>query len=189
MKLDKEQVAIRQLDTAIRLLFGRGDVVSIHTLACAAAEVFRGILQAKDGHSWQDAIIETYAGREQEVRRTLARARNFFKHADRDPQETLDFDEVTNDETIIVATLEYGEILRLGAPSGQTKATNPMSIFQLWYFAKDPRFFQEGSNKLGEEIVQRAQCLFPGLTEISREEQLDQGQDALNRFEASRIAV
>lgn len=80
-----------------------------------------------------------YPGMEKEVHNTLARAQNFFKHADRDPDDKLDFDESTNDETIIVATLEYGELLRLGAPSGRRKITVPMSVFQLWYFAKDPR--------------------------------------------------
>jgi hypothetical protein len=30
VRLDKEEVAVRQLDTAIRLLFDGGDVVSVH---------------------------------------------------------------------------------------------------------------------------------------------------------------
>lgn len=51
MRLGKEEVAVQQLDTAIRLLFGGGDVVSVHTLACAAAEVFRGMLKAEGGES------------------------------------------------------------------------------------------------------------------------------------------
>jgi hypothetical protein len=184
MRLDKEQVAVRQLDMAIRLLFDGGDVVSVHTLACAAANVLRDVLKAKGGEAWQDAIIKTYPGIEGEIRQTLARAQNFFKHADRDPEEELDFDEKINDETIIVATLEYGEILRLGAPSGRTKATIPISVFQLWYFAKDPRFFLASPDNSGVEIVRAANCLFPGLGNIPRVEQLARGAEILKRREA-----
>jgi hypothetical protein len=129
MRLDKEEVAVRQLDTAIRLLFDGGDVVSVHTLACAAADVFRDILKGRRGETWRDAIIERHPGMEREIHRTLARAQNFFKHAGRDPEAELDFDEDMNEETIIVATLEYGELLRLGARSGRTLVTTPMSVF------------------------------------------------------------
>jgi hypothetical protein len=185
MRLDKEEVAVRQLDTAIRLLFDGGDVVSVHTLACAAANVLRDILKTQGGEAWQDAIIKSYPGIEREIYQTLARAQNFFKHADRDPEEELDFDEGTNDETIIVATLEYGDLLRLGAPSGRTKTTTPMSVFQLWYFAKDPRVLLVPSNNSGVEIAAAANRLFPGLENVPRIEQLAQGAEVLKRLEAA----
>jgi hypothetical protein len=184
MRLGKEEVAVRQLDTAIRILFNGGDVVSVHTLACAAAEVFRGILNVRGGESWRDAIVATYPGIEKQIQDTLARAQNFFKHADRDPHDELDFDETINDDTIIVATLEYGEILRLGAPSGRRKATLPMSVFQLWYFAKDPRVLLASPDNRGVEIIEKANHLFPALGDISRAEQLARGAEMLGRCEA-----
>jgi hypothetical protein len=64
MKLGKEEVAVRQLDTAIRLLFDGEDNVSVHTLACAAANVLRDVLKAQGGETWQDAIIESHPGME-----------------------------------------------------------------------------------------------------------------------------
>jgi hypothetical protein len=185
MKLGKEEVAVRQLDSAIRLLFDGGDVVSVHTLACAAANVLRDILKAQGGEAWQDAIIESHRGIEREIYQILARAQNFFKHADRDPEAELDFDENTNDETIIVATLEYGELLRLGAPSGRAMVTTPMSVFQLWYFAKDPRVLLASSDDSGVQIVTAAKRLFPGLENIPRVEQLARGADVLRRREAA----
>jgi hypothetical protein len=185
MRLGKEQVAVRQLDIAIRLLFDGGDAVSVHTLACAAANVLRDILKAQGGEAWQEVIIESHPGMEQEVRQTLARAQNFFKHANRDPEKELDFDENTNDEIIIVATLEYGELLRLGAPSGRTKVTTPMSVFQLWYFAKDPRVLLKSPNDSGVQIVTEANRLFPGLESIPRVEQLARGAEVLRRREAA----
>jgi hypothetical protein len=175
MRLDKEMVAARQLDTAIRLLFHDGDVVSVHTLACAAANVFRDLLKAKGGETWQDAIIQSYPGLEQQIHQTLVRAQNFFKHGDRDPGEHLDFDENANDEIIIVATLEYGDLLRVGAPSRRTKMTTPMSVFQLWYFAKDPRVLLASPGNSGVGIARAAKQLFPSLESLSRAEQLARG--------------
>jgi hypothetical protein len=185
MKLDKEAVAVRQLDTAIRLLFHGGDVVSVHTLACAAAEVFRDVLNAKGGESWRDAIIAAHPGMEKQIHQTLARAQNFFKHADKDPEDELDFDETTNDQTIIVATLEYGELLGLGAPSGRTKITTPMSVFQLWYFAKNPKVLSSLSDNLGANIALAGSILFPGLEGVSRVVQLDRGAQMLRYRETS----
>jgi hypothetical protein len=190
MRLDKEEVAVRQLDSAIRLLFDGGDVVSVHTLACAAANVLRDILRAQGGTAWHDAIIASHPGIEQEIRQTLARAQNFFKHANRDPEEELDFDENNNDETIIVATLEYGELLRLGAaPSRRTVITIPMSVFQLWYFAKDQRVLLEAPDNSGVEIATQAKRLFPGLQNIPRIEQLAQGAEILRRREAGFLLI
>jgi hypothetical protein len=103
MKLDKEEVAVRQLDTAIRLLFHGGDVVSVHTLACAAAKVLHDLLKAKGGESWRDIMVASHPGmKKEQVYQTLTRAQNFFKHADKDPEAELDFDEKTNDDMIFV---------------------------------------------------------------------------------------
>jgi hypothetical protein len=185
MRLNKEEVAVRQLDSAIRLLFEGGDIGSVHTLACAAANVLRDIRRSQGGKAWHDAIIASHPGIEQDIRQTLARAQNFFKHADRDAIEELDFDENANDGIIIVATLEYGELLRLGAPSGRTTITIPMSVFQLWYCAKDPKIFLEKPCSSGVEIARQAKGLFPGLEDIPRVEQLAQGARCLRRHEAS----
>jgi hypothetical protein len=186
MRLNKEEVAVRQLDSAIRLLFQGGDVVSVHTLACAAANVLRDILKSQGNKGWHDAIIENHPGIEQEIRQVLARAQNFFKHADRDAEEELDFDENSNDEIILVATLEYGELLTLGAPSGRTTITIPMSVFQLWYVAKNPTVLLESPGSPDIEIAIQAKRLFPSLEDMSRVEQLAQGADTLRRCQASR---
>ena len=185
MRLNKEQVAVRQLDSAIRFLFEGGDVVSVHTLACAAANVLRDILRGQGGETWHDAIVASHPGIEQTVRQTLARPQNFFKHADRDAEEELDFDENNNDEIIIVATLEYGELLKLGAPSGRSTITIPMSVFQLWYFAKDPRVLLEVPESSSSHILIQARRLFPGLEDIPRVGQLAQGAEILRRRETS----
>ena len=123
----------------IYLLFNAGDIVSIHTLASASSAVFSDLLHAKGVPAWRDEIVKCFPGKEKQVIETFRRAERFFKHADRDPDGDLEFDEVTNDETIIVATLEYGELIR---GTGK-KLTSPMSMFQMRYFANRVRVIQK----------------------------------------------
>lgn len=179
MLFDKEQVATRQLDNAIRLLFSAGDIVSVHTLAYAAASVYANLLNQRGQQSWRDRLIKCYPGQEREIRNVLGKSANFFKHADNDPEDILEFDENNNDETIIVATLEYGELLR---GTGR-KITRPMGIFQCWYFAKDPRLLEVEPTSQSDEIVAKCHRLFPDLGSQARFEQLAFGAEVLREWE------
>ena len=183
--LDKEQVASQQLDTAIELMFGGGDIVSVHTLSSASSTIFADLLHAKDEKAWRDEIVDCFSGNEQEVRRILREAQNFFKHADRDADAVLEFDEVTNDETIIVATLEYSLLLQLDN-NDHEKLTTPMSVFQMWYFAKAPNVLLLSPEKLGKNIVDQAQNLFPDLKKYPRFHQLALGEEALKERRAKK---
>ena len=181
MNLDKEQVAARQLDTAIRLMFDGGDIVSVHTLASASSTIFSDLLHASGSTSWWDDIIKSYPGGEKAAIQILREAQNFFKHADKDPNEEIDFEEVTNDETIIIATLEYGELLKMKKMS-RKKLTTPMSVFQVWYFAKTPDVLLMSSNERGKNMAKHAQTLFPNLKTYPRVKQLAAGtEELLNR--------
>ena len=184
-KLDKEEVALRQLDTAIDLMFGGGDIVSVHTLASASSTIFADLLRAKGEKAWRDEIVECFPGNEQEVMRVLREAQNFFKHANRDPDAALEFDEVTNDETIIVATLEYGQLLKLNK-NDRKKLTTPMSVFQMWYFAKAPDLLLMSPEKMGKHIVDQAQKLFPDLEKYPRFHQLRLGAKAIKERQAKK---
>lgn len=178
MRFAKQEVAIRQLDTAINLLFDGRDVVSVHTLASAASAVFADLVKATGQERWRDRIVACFPGQEDEVIGTLRRAENFFKHADRDHGDELEFDETTNDETIIVATLEYGELLR---GTGRM-VSGPMSVFQLWYFAKNPEALLIDPELGGADFVEKAQQCFPDLSDMPRDRQLAEGANVLERW-------
>jgi hypothetical protein len=93
IKITKLEAARRQLVTAIRIYFANGDPVSIHTLAAAAF----GILDDLDNHgSSTGTIFDQIAARitpeyVDSFREALRRPQNFFKHADRDPENILEF--------------------------------------------------------------------------------------------------
>ena len=185
IRLSKEQAASRQLDTAIDLLFAGADVVSVQTLAAAASNVFADLLRDHNQKAWEDEIVECFPDNEEEARRVLRSAQNFFKHADRDPKAVIDFDEVTNDETIIVATLEYGNLLML-EEGEQKKLTTPMSVFQMWYFAKAPELLLLSPEGMGDKFVQASQELFPDLKKYPRFRQLALGMEVLQARLAKR---
>ena len=184
-KLDKEEVASRQLDAAIDLMFGGGDIVSVHTLASASSTIFADLLHAQGAKAWRDEIVECFAGNEKEVIRVMREAQNFFKHADKDPDAVLDFEEVTNDETMIIATLEYGQLLRLNK-NDRKKLTTPMSVFQMWYFAKVPDLLLMSPEKMGKNFVDQAQILFPDLKKYPRFHQLGLGAKAIKERRAKK---
>lgn len=185
MKFNKEQVAARQLDTAIWLMFNQKDIVSVHTLASASLAVFSDLLVASGENSWRERIIEGYPGGKKEANRLLNKAANFFKHADKDPNKELEFNETDSDEAIIVATLEYGELMQ-AEKTANKKITTPMAVFQLWYFAKAPDLLLNSSNEEGRNIVKHAQSLFPKLRSLSRVDQLSLGANILDKEMAKR---
>lgn len=175
MLLNKRQVAVRQLDTSIRMLFDGGDFVSVHTLASASATIFRDLLAAKGKATWRKEIVDSYPGGAAEADRLLKEAQNFFKHADRDPEKEIEFDEITNDETIIVATLEYGLLI-----NGEgVKMSYPASVFQMWFFAKDPRVLEAVNDPNVNNVLESARGIFPGLMNLPRFQQLALGSEAL----------
>lgn len=176
MLLTKENAAIRQMDTAIAMLFQGGDVVSIHTLASAATNVFSDVLRKLGRQTWKQNILKTFPGREKEVHETLHASQNFFKHAADDPTATLDFDSEWNDHMIIVGTLEYGELVNVRGD----KLTHPMSIFQMWYFARQPNLMENQ----GQDFMARAHAIFPGLKAYPRFQQLALGGSALRDLES-----
>lgn len=100
-KLDAAQ---RQLDQAIRLLFGGGDMLSVHTLAFASFRILMDIFPHQDDDFGKqiDALIEGMGWKR------FTAVANFLKHADRDADHVLKQDlEGPNISTIGFATLLY----------------------------------------------------------------------------------
>ena len=79
----------------------------------------------------------------------------------------------------------HGELLRLNEKA-RKKLTTAMSIFQMWYFAKDPGALLIEPRKLGRHFVDQAQTLFPDLKNYPRFHQLALGATALKERLASK---
>ena len=92
--ISKLEAATNQLDTAITLFFTGGNAVSIHTLAASAANIFADVAEHRqNGNSWRAKIQDDSGLSINELKTILHKEWNFFKHADRDPDSILQFDE------------------------------------------------------------------------------------------------
>lgn len=89
----KLEVARRQLRTAIRLWFQDADPVSVHTLAYAAYEIIHVLSEKRDKYRPTlifdaDMIKDEYVG---DWNAKIRKSANFFKHANKDPDASLEF--------------------------------------------------------------------------------------------------
>ena len=97
--ITKIDAAQRQLETAIRLFFEEADSVSIHTLTAAAHGVLHDLKPRFEvqwsGAPWAGAgsIMKGLPLKpeyKKEWAAIMNKAQNFFKHADKDPDEVLE---------------------------------------------------------------------------------------------------
>jgi hypothetical protein len=166
MNISKLEAASRLLDTAIRLFFAGGDAVAVHSLAAASANVFSDLADRKhSGSSWRAHLRDDSKLSAREVKDILNSAWNFFKHADRDPEGTLHFDEIDSEHLMFVAVLECGDL---------RSTSCCMQAFQLWYIAAHPDRFPKS-----ESVFLDAMKVFPGLENLSSRMKIRRGHDFL----------
>jgi hypothetical protein len=165
----KLDAAIRQLDVAIGLLFTDSDPLAIRTLAGAAYGILSDIAEnQKQGSSWRTKIIEDSSLSKNEAMRILNAAQNYLKHADKDSNSSLSFNEEENDHLIFVASIECASI---GYPLSFS-----MQAFQIWYLAMYPE-------KIGHNTksVTVAKDVFPHISTKERSPQLSLGHQFLEQ--------
>jgi hypothetical protein len=138
LRLTKLDVASRQLRTSIVMFLEGSDPVSTYTLAAAAQDVLRGLLKAdgKAGVSFKDS--DFIKPEWLKLWRDMAnRDQNFFKHADRDAGDVLEFKlEVlpfTLMDGVRLYSVHTGRMLREG------------SAFAAWYILTYPDVLKPGA--------------------------------------------
>ena len=138
--ITKLAAAERQLNEAIRLFFERRDIVAVHTLAAASDQVLSDICVSRGIESQfrhlADFIRDEFRG---EWFRLLKQAENFFKHADRDPGGTLEFNTEKTMGILFDATVLHWRLTK--AP------THEVRVFLVWFFLKKPNYLRDGPLK------------------------------------------
>ncbi|NQY74360.1 MAG: hypothetical protein HRT90_06310 [Candidatus Margulisbacteria bacterium] len=134
-QISKIEAVRRQLDTAIRLFFEDADTVSIHTLCGAAHLILYDIFNSDDNLE----KIEDYENILQEedkkkFQKDLRRDRSFFKHADRDMNETIEFDEKSNTLLLFMCT----EMTRR-----MDMMSSKMKAYMVWFIKKNEERYSE----------------------------------------------
>ncbi len=145
----KLEGAERQLKLAIRLFFNHEDMIGIHTLTAAASQVIRDLARKRGSASpIRDEQIVTEIIRpekKQEWVRILKRAENFFKHANHDSEEMLDFFPDATPWLIFEAILMHNQLT-----GGYIPET---LVFATWFNLKHPDVLLGGPLKT---VIQEA---------------------------------
>ncbi|HSH98895.1 MAG: hypothetical protein ACAH07_06100 [Methylophilaceae bacterium] len=137
IKISKLDAARRQVETVIRLYFHNGDPVSIHTLTAAAYNILRDLNKSRGGSPMilKEGIFEQLKPEyHKEILGKINEAENFFKHADKDPDASLDFSPGQSELLIFEACEKYFQL------TGEQVAL--FQIYRGWYLANNVELFK-----------------------------------------------
>lgn len=159
IKVAKLDAARRQLETAVRLYFSEADPVSIHTLTSAAYQVLSDVNRARGGAPMLKEQIPTWVRPDAtaEAKRRLNDAANFFKHADRDHDEVLEFSRGPTELLLYDAVRKYREL------TGETVPV--LGVYDVWFWLGPGAEFIVDAER--ERILERLRKLFPNSTRRS----------------------
>jgi hypothetical protein len=135
MKLDKTEIARRQLGTALALFLQDCDPVSVHALACAGCEIAEHLTRKAGEEPFSTHALLTFPDLDiGKIRRLKNQYWNAFKHAqmrdgiEREDSELLErFGDEVNDHTLYIGWHDY--MLAVGILPIEAQ------IFEAWYFA------------------------------------------------------
>jgi hypothetical protein len=158
IRISKLDAARRQLASAIRLWFHNDDVVTIHALAWAAYQLIEDINRHKGNN---DATLVAFLRQSvppELVETTMQfwrKSMTFFKHANRDPHDILEFDPA---HTELVFMLAFNGLKELGERMGDIERA-----FMLWQRFHVPSMYLDGKSPVEQgwpvELVQRLKSL------------------------------
>ena len=138
--LTKIDVARRQLVTAIRLLLDDRDPVSVYSLATNAQEILSALCEKRRVLSLRANIAAPAGIRSDKIQTQLINpARNFFKHADRDPDSVwCDFTDSDCDHILLIPSFDFAMLER--------KSPIEAQVFITWYAALYPEKIPQNTN-------------------------------------------
>jgi hypothetical protein len=158
--ITKFEAATRLLREAIRLYFLDAEPLGVHTVAGAAHGLLRDLLRrrksAESGHSKGGTVQQVHVAF---VTKMVEHAKNFLKHADRDPTSVLRFNSNWTDFLVYDAIVIHIELAR--------DLTRENIIFLLWVTAKYPKvlLFENlvANGNLSADDIDELRRVFPKL--------------------------
>lgn len=145
MTISKIEAAERQLKQAIRMVIQKVDPVPVHTLSCSAHQILYDLARKRKIVSNLKDIVSNRKKRE--WINILNTSYNFFRHADKDIHEEIEFDPTISHFFILDATHLYQQL--------RHKLFYEGAIFRLWFNKKYPEFvIHENANDLLPHVVQ-----------------------------------
>jgi len=168
--LTKRVVAQRQLVAAIRLLYDDADLVPVYSLAANAWEIIDTLATRASVDSISDQTREHIpSGKDLKYDYINSPYRNFFKHANRDPDAAVPPLKDGNVESIVFLAVEdYLRLFRMSPVEFQ--------VYQLWYLAKNE---EKLSTDAMARVLDDIRKAFPSIRNLARGEQLSMARSVL----------
>jgi hypothetical protein len=163
LNISKLDAAKRELEMAISLFLSNSDIVCIHSLTASAHNLLRdlGKKQGIKSFTKDIAVDMVKPEKRDEFRKTITKADNFFKHADRDEGEILKFYFRATEIVLWDACRMYHAL---------TKELPPLiQIYNAWFYFKNPDMLED----------EKAQQLFKKATTTLDQENRKQFLDLL----------
>jgi Domain of unknown function (DUF6538) len=176
VRVNKMDVARRQLDAAIRMTFGGEDPIAIHTVAAAGHRIVRDICKSRGNIEGYRHFTGWLApGQEKKFWKAINRSANFFKHADNDANTIHEMDENETDFLIVLASKWYGDL-------GFTQSVE-MRSFAAWFAMCHPKTFTPAARaavKCGA-LAAQFDTMSNKLRQLPRKDRLRVGQISLTQ--------
>ncbi len=137
-----------------------GDVVAIHTLACAARGIYEKHCSMAGIPRFYDHIAATYPEmRQKEIFDALNHARNFFKHpdADGDLAAEIELSDKDNKLMLFLAAYDCSALLTAQTP-------RLVQAYNAWFMATEPDFSDHA-------CAQGLEARYPGISRGTVDEQ------------------
>ena len=139
--ISKLDAARRQLRTAITLWFAEDDPVSIHTLVGAAYEIIHAVSKQRNPGR-RDLLLDSLIIKD-EYRREWAisvkQPANFFKHANKDGNDVIEFKPVASEPFILFAIL--------GVELCGERHNDEEAAYMYWLYLHKPHLLTESGRK------------------------------------------
>ncbi|HZW86281.1 MAG TPA: hypothetical protein VFF41_02365 [Gallionella sp.] len=181
--LTKREAAHRQLTTAIRMYFADGDLVAIHTLACAAREIYEKHCEKESIDRMFNHIRATHTETDKELWAILNGARNFFKHPGDSLDDAIELRDSDNKAVLFIACHDCAMLCGSEQPI-------EVQVFNIWFLATEfPSDIQsdEREKEKAAEILGLLNSEFPGLKTALPAEQKQIGLHFLTEADAGRL--
>jgi hypothetical protein len=169
-QLTKRVVAQRQLIASIRLLYDGADLVPVYSLAANAWEIVDTLATRAGVDSISNQTREHIPfGKDLKLNYINSPYRNFFKHADKDPDASVPSLKDENVESIVFLAVE--DYLRMFGMS-----PIEFQVYQLWYLAKnEEKLSTDAMGRVRDDIRE----VFPNIRSLTRGEQLSMARSVL----------
>lgn len=162
--LTKLEVAQREINAAVRLLFSGADPIAILVLAAAARGIVTTLCEKQGIKSFFDDVQDEHPHlTRREIFREANRHSNWFKHAEEDAEDVLEgFKPSDADMALFCAIYDFGSICKGKSVEAQ--------VFEGWFLTLygNPQDTPAGLDDF-----------FPNLRNLSRPEQLALGKKRL----------